>query len=195
MTGNINIVYFLWRREADKMTIKEFAKNNGITTQAVYQRIKAANMKLSDIKKDNSAELTAEGLEALSNLFAKNEGGSGAKIAEYKATVARLQTQVEKLTTEKAALLDELDAAKQSAEQWRQQAAQEAEAVKAAQGIAAKMQEALEKEQQTAQQAQELNMASIQALKRPPRLSLWQRITGKRAEALETTAEVEDKTE
>jgi len=180
------------------MTIKEFAKGQGITTQAVYQRIKAAGIDLAGIKKSNSAELTAEGLEALRNLFTKNEGGSGAKIAEYKAAIASLQTQVEKLKEEKAEARAELEAAKQSAEQWRQQAEQQAEAVKAAQTIAAKLQEALEREQQTAQQAQALNMASIQAFKKPPRLSLWQRLTGKReripAEAVQSAAE-ERKTE
>lgn len=177
------------------MTIKEFAKGQGVTTQAVYQRIKAAGIDLATIKKGKTAELTAEGLETLSNLFAKNEGGNGVKIAEFKAMIASLQTQVEKLTDEKAGLVKELEAAKQSAEEWQKQAAQQAEAVKAAQGIAAKLQEALENEQRTAQQAQALNMASIQALKQPPRLSLWQRLTGKRAQIAETAAAEEQEAE
>ena len=180
LTKIINYALYQSRREAEDMTIKEFAKGQGITTQAVYQRIKAAGIDLAGIKKSNSAELTAEGLETLRNIFAKNESSNGAKIAEYKATIASLQTQVEKLKEEKAAAREELEAAKQSAESWREQAAQQAEAVKAAQAIAAKLQEALEREQQTAQQAQALNMASIQALKASPRLSWWQRLTGKR---------------
>ena len=177
------------------MTIKQFAKGQGITTQAVYQRIKAAGIDLAGIKKENTAELTAEGLETLRNLFAKNESGSGAKIAEYKATIASLQARIEKLTEEKAAAADALEAEKQNAEKWREQAEKQAEAVRAAQEIAAKMQAALEREQQTAQQAQALNMASIKVLEASPRrLSLWKRLTGKR-ETIPAEAAAEPKKE
>lgn len=161
------------------MTIKQFAKEQGITTQAVYQRIKAAGIELSRIKDGKTAELTAEGLQIVRKLFTKNESNNGAKIAEYKLTIANLQTQIEKLKEEKAAAEAALEAEKQSAEKWRKQAEQQAEAVRMAQEIAAKMQTALEREQQTAQQAQALQMASIKALE-SPRISLWQRITGKR---------------
>jgi chromosome condensin MukBEF ATPase and DNA-binding subunit MukB len=179
------------------MTIKEFAKGQGITTQAVYQRIKAAGIDLAGIKKENTAELSAEGLEVLNNLFAKNDGQAAQKAAELKKQVDRQQIEIEKLK-------EELERQKTAAEDWRKQALRWADTAEAAQKaaqqaqkIAEKIQAALQVEQQTAQQAQALQMASIQALKRPPRLSFWQRLTGKRAEVLETTAAAaeESKTE
>lgn len=168
------------------MTIKEFAKEQGITTQAVYARIKAAGIDLQGIKKPNTAELTADGLEILNAVFAKNDGTNGAKIAEYKAELKMLQVKVEKLEKE-------LEDTKEAAERWRQQAEtwlemlQKAqEAALNSQSLANKLHESLQDAQRTAQQAQALNMASIQALKAAPnvqRLTWWQRLTGRRLKA------------
>ena len=181
------------------MTIKEFAKNQGVTQQAIYARLKAAGIEISKLKKENSrGELTADGLEVLKSICSKEGREKDKEKEALKIKLNDIKIQFENSKEENKRLREELEAAKQSAGQWREQAAQQAEAVKTAQAIAAKLQEALEKEQQTAQQAQALNMASIQALKQPPRLSWWQRLTGKRekipAEAVQNAAE-EQKTE
>ena len=47
------------------MTIKEFAKSQSISTQAVYQKLKTAKIPLSSIKQDNSQELTEDGIKLL----------------------------------------------------------------------------------------------------------------------------------
>lgn len=165
------------------MTIKEFAKSQGITTQAVYQRIKAAGIDLASIRKGNTAELTAEGLETCKRLYSKADE---AIKKENKA----LKERLEALEKENNALQTDL----KSREQEIEQKEQEIKKITAERDRWAAMAEAA---QVTAQQAQALQMASIQALKRPPRLSFWQRLTGKRAEVLETTAAAaeESKTE
>ena len=156
------------------MTIKEFAKSQGITTQAVYQKIKAAGIDLASIRKENTAELTAEGLEVCKRLYSKAD-------ETIKKENMVLKERLEALEKERNALQIALDSKEQEIEQKEQ----EIKRITAERDRWASMAEAA---QETAQRAQALQMASIQALKRPPRLSLWQRLTGKRAEVLETTA-------
>lgn len=139
------------------MTIKEFAKMQGITTQAVYQRIKAAGLKLSDIKKNNSAELTAEGLEACKRLYSTDN-------EDVKRENKAIKEQLKALEAENADLKKTLEAKEQEInrltaekDRWASMA---------------------EQAQQTAQQAQALQMASLKALP-APRRSLWARLMGK----------------
>lgn len=160
------------------MTIKEFAKSQGVTTQAVYQKIKAAGIDLASIKKENTAELTAEGLEACKRLYLKADETIK---KENTALKERLQT----LEKENNALQMALNSKEQEIAQKEQEIAK----ITAERDRWAGMAEAA---QITAQQAQALQMASFQALKQPPRLSLWQRLTGKRAEPLETAAAAEE---
>ena len=165
------------------MTVKEFAKNQGITTQAVYQRIKAAGVDLPSIQKENSPELTAEGLKTLRAIFAKENGETGRKTAELKKKLTEQEIKIEKLTEEAAELRKERDG-------WREQAERAAEFARTSQEIAAKMQEALLQAQETAQRAQALEMARIQAA--APRRSLWQRLIGGRTRAAEQAKAAED---
>lgn len=153
------------------MTIKEFAKNQGISTQAVYQRIKGAGVELSEIKKPNTAELTAHGLEILKSIFARGDAESGKKLAELKNKLAEQSIEIEKLRQEAAELRKERDG-------WRAQAERWTAIAETAQKQADNMQEALLR-------AQAINMASLQAAASAPRLSLWQRLTGKRLKAAE----------
>lgn len=172
------------------MTIKEFAKNQGITTQAVYARIKAAGVELSSIKKEKSPELTTEGIEILNSIFEKGEGASAAKVSEYKAIVARLQAQLEKMEKELEEARNDAEKEKEGADGWKAQsdywreiAEKAQETALNAQEIASKLHDSLQDAQRTAQQAQALNLASIQALKaapQAPKIKWWQRLLGKR---------------
>lgn len=54
------------------MTIKEASKKYGVTTQAIYQRIKKSGAKLSTIKDNETGNLTAEGEKLLCELFTKH---------------------------------------------------------------------------------------------------------------------------
>ena len=166
------------------MTIKDFAKSQGVTTQAIYQRIKAAGIDLASIKKESSAELTAEGLETCKRLYSKPD-------ETIKKENKALKERLEALEKENNALQMDLESKKQEIEKKER----EIERITAERDRWASMAEAA---QETAQRAQALQMASIQALKKPPRLSWWQRLTGKRekipAEAVQNAAE-EQKTE
>ena len=51
------------------MTITDFAKQTGLTTQAIYQKLKRKNIKLSDIQQPGNSDLTHEGLLTLTELF------------------------------------------------------------------------------------------------------------------------------
>lgn len=55
------------------MTIKEFSKELGISTQAVYQRIKAAGIPLDSLKEPESQELSESGRKQLAQLFTKQQ--------------------------------------------------------------------------------------------------------------------------
>lgn len=51
------------------MTIVDFAKETGLSKQAIYQKLKRKNIKLSDIQQPDNNELTQEGLFTLAELF------------------------------------------------------------------------------------------------------------------------------
>lgn len=59
------------------MTIKEFSKGLGISTQAIYQRIKAAGIQLDSLKTPGSNELSDEGRKQLAQLFTKQQPTNG----------------------------------------------------------------------------------------------------------------------
>lgn len=59
------------------MTIKEFSKELGISTQAVYQRIKAAGIPLDSLKEPGSQELSEDGRKQLAQLFTKQQPTNG----------------------------------------------------------------------------------------------------------------------
>lgn len=100
------------------MTIKEFAKSKGISTQAVYQRIKGAGLALDSLR--DAQGLTQDGLQQLEGLFASTATDSRQKA---------LQEQIQALT---AALED----MRQQRDQWQRQAEQAANALEVAQRIA-----------------------------------------------------------
>lgn len=133
------------------MTIKEFAKQQSISPQAVYQRLKAAGIPIDSIREGKTSELTPDGLEKLSSLFLKPVENSvkeeTVSINQFKALQLEnefLKKRIEELTADR--------------DRWAAQA---------------------EAAQQTAQQAQALNMANLKALP-APRQSIWERITGRR---------------
>lgn len=130
------------------MTIKQFAKEQSISTQAVYQKMKRAGIDPASIKKEKSQELTEEGIKQLEQLFVN-------KTTDVEQTTEALKVEIELLNQR----LQELTADR---DRWAE--------------IAKTAQEALQREQQATQQAQALQMATLQALKRP---SIWARLTGK----------------
>lgn len=153
------------------MTIKEFAKEKGITTQAVYQRIKAAGLDFKALKKENSPELTKDGITILNGLFDKNRVQNESKTSEIKAKITALQLEVEKLKEENERLRNDRDAWKEQAESWKASAT-------AAQEISSRIQAALEQAQEIAQREQALHLTALKTASQR-RLTLKERITGR----------------
>lgn len=120
------------------MTIKQFAKEKGVSTQAVYQKIKAAGLEISDLRAENSAELTESGLKAVNQLFVKQKEKTDNK--------EKLVDRVKELEKQVSMLESALQEARADRDRWAAQA---------------------EAAQQTAQQAQALNMATLKALPAP----------------------------
>ena len=142
------------------MTIKEIARKRGITTQAVYQKIKAAGLDISDLREENSAKLSEKGIAAVEKLFTNQKE----KETQAIKRANELEIKVKSLEDELITLEKRLQEAREDRDRWAEQA-------KAA--------------QQTAQQAQALNLATLQRITAPEekeseRRSFWARLTGKK---------------
>ena len=173
------------------MTIKEFAKEHGVTVQAVYARIKADGINLQEIKRENSPELTEAGREILSALFGSKAGESSRFTAglkeQLKDTKTALENQsreLESIKAEAEAIKRELDEQQRQTEHWKtvaqlaqQQADRWSEALKDAQ-IALRQQQML----QMAAYNKALPAAGETGGGKGRKLSLWERITGRAAQ-------------
>lgn len=131
------------------MTIKQFAKKYSISPQAVYQKLKAAGIPLSDIKQGNSQELTEEGIKQLESIFVKKSKEESAEVERLKVENQLLKAQIEEIKADR--------------DRWAE--------------LAKTAQESLQREQQATHQAQAIQMATIQAIGQ--KRSLWARLTGK----------------
>ena len=69
------------------MTIVDFAKETGLSKQAIYQKLKRKNIKLSDIQHPDNNELTQEGLLTLTELFKIKVADNGKLMPESKEEV------------------------------------------------------------------------------------------------------------
>lgn len=99
------------------MTIKEFSKELGISTQAVYQRIKAVGIQLDSLKEPESQELSESGRKQLAQLFTKQQSTNDDLIKS-------LQTENEFLKQRCKELEADRDRWQQATEQAQQLAAQ-----------------------------------------------------------------------
>ena len=120
------------------MTIKEFAKIYSISTQAVYQKLKAQGIKPNEIKQGNSQELTEEGIKQLESIFVKKSKEESAEVERLKVENQLLKQQIEELKADR--------------DRWAE--------------LARTAQESLQREQQATHQAQAIQMATIQAMQK-----------------------------
>ena len=152
------------------MTIKEFATNRGLSTQAVYKKLKGRKIEVDTITE--KGQLTEAGEAILRELYSTQPGdqptnnlkGYQLRVETLTNETTRLQLNVEKLEAQVEALKEERDFLRKMIEQ-----AQEME------GIRARI-EALEVSQKAAQ-AQALTDGSSGTAEQ--RRSLWARITGR----------------
>ena len=120
------------------MTIKQFAKKYSISPQAVYQKLKAAGIPLSDIKQGNSQELTEEGIKQLESIFVKKSKEESAEVERLKVENQLLKAQIEEIKADR--------------DRWAE--------------LAKTAQESLQREQQATHQAQAIQMATLQAMQK-----------------------------
>lgn len=152
------------------MTIVDFAKETGLSKQAIYQKLKRKNIKLSDIQQPDNNELTEEGLFTLTELFSIKATSNG------KAAPA---SKVDGALTNKTDNTE--DRIKQLEEENKQLRAAIDELRAAA---------ALKDQQLIAAYKQQADFAQEIALKRlpgeaAPRPSLWERITRRHSKTSE----------
>lgn len=158
------------------MTIKEFATLQGISTQAVYNKLKTAGVKLQVIKQGNTAELTEDGENILKGLFASNLKNSGNTCKNFK--VENDLKALENALQEVENLKKELETVTEDRDRWKAQAEEYAEIAKSTQKFAERMQDLLIEAQAATQRAQALDMARIQS-----QMNWWQRRKIKRIQA------------
>lgn len=88
------------------MTVKDVARRTGLTTAAIYKRIKAHGITLDAIKDKKTGHFTPEGERTIVDLF---EIAETAEKAQEKQVDNPLTTEVEKLKTENARLTTEVE--------------------------------------------------------------------------------------
>ncbi len=99
------------------MNIKDFAKIKQISTQAVYQKIKASGLSLDDLREEKTGDLSEQGLQALETLFTKQT----VKTSEATTRIlTELKVENEFLKKRNAELEADRDAWKAAAEKAQQ---------------------------------------------------------------------------
>ena len=89
------------------MTIKEYAAEQGITPQSVYQRLKKNKIRIESLTEKGTGEITAEGLAVLSKLYDPENRQTKPPKDEL---IEELNKQVSTLRLEKAELLERVKA-------------------------------------------------------------------------------------
>lgn len=141
------------------MTIKEYAKEQRISPQAVYQRLKKNKVKIESLTEKGTGEITGEGIVILNKLFDP----------ENRQTKPIKDDQIEAMAEQIA----ELRAALATKDQH----------IKSLEGEVESLKEDKEYFKQALDKAQS-NLSDIKALlpgpgERSEKRSFWQRITGK----------------
>jgi uncharacterized coiled-coil protein SlyX len=99
------------------MTIKQYAEQQGISPQAVYQRLKKNGIRVDTLTEANSGELTGEGIIVLDKLFdPENRATKPLKDEKIEA----LEEQLTALKAEKAALQEKVDSLTNRVEELKQ---------------------------------------------------------------------------
>lgn len=82
------------------MKVKEFAESQGITTQAVYQRLrnkaKKSGKQLSDYVSSDTSEITEDGYKVLQSLYKQPVKQKESKHTVDNSRVNELSTEIEK---------------------------------------------------------------------------------------------------
>lgn len=103
------------------MTIKELAKELGISTQAIYQRLKAADIRLDEIKQGKTPELTDDGAAQIRTMFTKTAdkqtNDTTGALQALQLENSLLKARIEELTADRDRWAAMAAAAQQTAQQ------------------------------------------------------------------------------
>ena len=101
------------------MTVKDIAQRTGLTSAAIYKRIKAKGYSINTLKKDKNGHFTPDGERLMIELFnldnAPEQADSRPKndvdnrVAELTTEIEKLKNQVELLTSERDSLREILE--------------------------------------------------------------------------------------
>ena len=81
------------------MTIKDVARMTGLSSQAVYKKIKASGHTLESLKNKATGHFTPEGEQIIKDLFSVDENGSQTAKNEDSTEVEKLKKDIAELTT------------------------------------------------------------------------------------------------
>jgi len=130
------------------VTIKELAEKTGLTQQAIYKRLKSNGLDLKSLKDKATGHFTAEGLQAVAQLFelditdtttphtepqesaAPVENGVESEVEKLKKEVERLTTEVEKLNNLNSTMVEKVEAL-ESERDYLRQTLQQAQTIQA----------------------------------------------------------------
>lgn len=95
------------------MTIKDVAAKTGLSHQAIYKRLKARGLSVSDLKDKATGHLTAEGERVLADMFSiqaeEPTGDDRPSQTTTEPTVDAVDTEAEELRNEVARLTTEVE--------------------------------------------------------------------------------------
>ena len=104
------------------MTIKEFAKEQGISTQAVYQRLKKNKIRVEAVTEKGTGEITGEGQTILERLFdPENRQTKPPKDEQIDAMadiISELRAEVAKKDERIANLQSDCEKAREETDRW-----------------------------------------------------------------------------
>ena len=130
------------------MTVKELAQQTGLSQQAIYKRLKSHGMRLESLKDKATGQFTAEGLQAVTELFqlditgdkpshteplqsaAQAEKAVDSEVERLKKEVERLTTEVEKLNNQNSTMVEKVETL-ESERDYLRQALQQAQTLQA----------------------------------------------------------------
>lgn len=93
------------------MKIKDAAEKYGISSQAIYQRLKRQGIDVEKLKSKETGDLTADALAIIENLFGESSAQFNKQRASTQEELARLRTLVQSLEHERDLLRVKLEAA------------------------------------------------------------------------------------
>ena len=89
------------------MTVREFADSRGVSRQFIYQKVKEAGKKITDLT--DKGQLTESGLEFLENLAPEKKNQEPEKTGSESPVKEKKETELDRLTKQNETLLETIN--------------------------------------------------------------------------------------